>query len=183
MSTYPNNAVGTGEILSDPVLEHEDEKSPGVLRMEAIATVFTRFDKILLFGGLFLGACEYDSRVMTDHRCSRVRELAHHSLTPSLHGLMAQPFQAAAVSEWNAAGQVATLGVARATIAAASQPVWAKTMDYMGRPFVVYASTFFYCLGYILLASSQNFGQLAGGIVLQVFGFGGENSESGAKLS
>lgn len=90
---------------------------------------------------------------------------------------MQTPFQSQAASEWGVAGQVATLGVARATIAAASQPIWAKIMDYLGRPFVVYGSCFFYCLGYILLASSQNFGQLAGGLVLYVMGFGGENSK------
>jgi MFS family permease len=89
-----------------------------------------------------------------------------------MHG----PFQAAAVGEWKAAGQVATLGVARAAMAAASQPIWAKIMDYMGRPFVVLGSCLFYCLGYVLLASSQNFGQLTGGLILYVFGFGGENS-------
>lgn len=92
---------------------------------------------------------------------------------------MQSPFQAEAVSSWNVAGQVATLGVARATIASASQPIWAKIMDYMGRDFVVYGSCFFYCLGYIVLASAKDFGSLAGGLVLQVFGFGGENSESG----
>ncbi|KLT44826.1 siderochrome-iron uptake transporter [Cutaneotrichosporon oleaginosum] len=121
-----------------------EEKSPGVARMEAVTSVFTQWDKALLFLGLFLGA-----------------------YARGLHGLMQSPFQAQAVSGWNAAGQVATLGVARATIASASQPIWAKIMDYMGRPFVVYGSCFFYCLGYIVLACSNNFGTLAGGLVLQ----------------
>lgn len=45
------------EMAPDPILQ-DDDKSPGVRRMEAVASVFTKFDKALLFGGLFLGACK-----------------------------------------------------------------------------------------------------------------------------
>jgi MFS family permease len=91
---------------------------------------------------------------------------------------MTSAFQSAAISEWNAAGQSSTLSVARAAIAAASQPVWAKIMDNLGRTFVVFSSTIFYILGYIVMASAQNFGALTGGLILQVFGFGAQNSEN-----
>jgi hypothetical protein len=37
--------------------ESIEEKSPGVARMEAVTSVFTQWDKVLLFAGLFLGAC------------------------------------------------------------------------------------------------------------------------------
>lgn len=55
--------VGSGndpeiQAAADPVIHDAEEKSPGVLRMEAVASVFTKFDKMLLFGGLFLGACK-----------------------------------------------------------------------------------------------------------------------------
>jgi hypothetical protein len=51
-------AVDDPELVGDPVIRDSEEKSPGVLRMEMVASVFTKWDKILLFTGLFLGSCE-----------------------------------------------------------------------------------------------------------------------------
>lgn len=43
-----------------------EEKSPGVARMEAVTSVFTQWDKALLFVGLFLGACAWSLRGAVD---------------------------------------------------------------------------------------------------------------------
>lgn len=51
-------ATDDADVIEDHVVREGEEKSPGVLRMERVASVFTTFDKVLLFGGLFLGACE-----------------------------------------------------------------------------------------------------------------------------
>lgn len=85
------------------------------------------------------------------------------------------PFQAAAVSSWNAAQQTATISVVYSACAASSQPVWAKMMDYFGRPFVVYASFLFYVLGCIIMAVSQNVETMCGGRAIYVFGYGAQN--------
>lgn len=87
-------------------------------------------------------------------------------------------FQAFAVSEWNVAGQTATLAVIRSCIGAASQPVYAKLCDHVGRPFVLFISTLFFLLGTVVCAAAQNFGSYIAGFVIYTFGFGGQNSAS-----
>lgn len=44
-----------GELYADA---HVEDKSPGVLRVEAIASVFTSWHRWLLFFSLFIVACE-----------------------------------------------------------------------------------------------------------------------------
>lgn len=87
------------------------------------------------------------------------------------------PFQSAAISGWNAAQQTATISVVYSACAASSQPVWAKMMNYFGRPFVLYASFLFYVLGYVIMAVSQNVDTMCGGTALYVFGYGAQNRE------
>lgn len=94
-----------------------------------------------------------------------------------LDSMSRTPYQAAAVSSWNAAARTSTLGVIRAVVSASSQPVYAKLADFVGRPFVIVVFTLFYIVGCVLQATAGGFGSYTAGFVLYVFGFAGQQSE------
>ncbi|KAL1412222.1 hypothetical protein Q8F55_003233 [Vanrija albida] len=143
------DAAGDGELAP---AAHRDATAPGVARIEAVAAVWRTWERWFFWIALFL-FCYYRG----------------------LDGMTRPTFQAFAVSEWNVAGQTATLAVIRACIGSASQPVYAKLCDYVGRPFVLFISTFFFLLGTIVCAAAQNFGSYIAGFVIYTFGFGGQN--------
>ncbi|TXT10691.1 hypothetical protein VHUM_02196 [Vanrija humicola] len=84
------------------------------------------------------------------------------------------PYQAAAVSSWNAAAQTSSLGVIRAVIAASSQPIFAKLSDFAGRPFVICVATVFYAIGCIMQATADSFPNYTGGFVFYTLAFAGQ---------
>ncbi|KAL1409289.1 hypothetical protein Q8F55_006122 [Vanrija albida] len=120
----------------------------GIQHIEATVHTFTRVDYWILFLSIFLVGC-FDNMSRT-------------------------PYQAAALSSWSAAARSSTLGVTRAVISAAAQPVYAKLSDFLGRPFVIMVFTVIYVVGCIVQATSQNFDNYMGGFVLFVLAFSGQ---------
>lgn len=84
------------------------------------------------------------------------------------------PYQAAALSSWGSAAQTSTLGVTRAVVSAATQPIYAKLSDFLGRPFVIMVFTVIYVVGCIVQATSKGFSNYLGGFVLYVLAFAGQ---------
>lgn len=61
VNTLSRNRIHDEEVPADPVIHDSEEKSPGVLRIEAIVSTFNTFDKYLLYIGLLLAACKSES--------------------------------------------------------------------------------------------------------------------------
>ncbi|ETI19399.1 hypothetical protein G647_09232 [Cladophialophora carrionii CBS 160.54] len=126
----------------------EAEKSPGVVRIEAINEVLTRKDRLFLFIGVFLIAYAYglDGTIRYTYQATATASMGHHSL-------------------------LATVTTLRAVIAAAAQPTAAKIADVFGRLELVFVSVVFYVLGTIIEASANNINTFLGGAVLYQIGY------------
>ncbi|OAP62090.1 hypothetical protein AYL99_04293 [Fonsecaea erecta] len=126
----------------------EAEKSPGVVRIEAINEVLTRKDRVFLFIGVFLIAYAYglDGTVRYTYQTTATASMGHHSL-------------------------LATINTLRAVIAAAAQPTAAKIADVFGRLELVFVSVVFYVVGTIIEACATNIDTFAGGSVLYQIGY------------
>ncbi|KIW29602.1 uncharacterized protein PV07_05408 [Cladophialophora immunda] len=124
------------------------EKSPGVVRIEAINEVLTRKDRVFLFIGVFLIAYAYglDGTVRYTYQTTATASMGHHSL-------------------------LATINTLRAVIAAAAQPTAAKIADVFGRLELVFVSVVFYVVGTIIESCATNVDAFAGGSVLYQIGY------------
>ncbi|OZJ05133.1 hypothetical protein BZG36_01348 [Bifiguratus adelaidae] len=125
-------------------------KSPGVRRIEAIASSFTVVSFTILFVGIFLTAYVY-----------------------GLDGQTRGVYQTYATNSFDNHSLLSTLNVVKAVIAAAAQPPLSKAADVFGRLELVTFSAFFYVLGTIIEASSHNVQTYAGGQVLWQLGLTG----------
>lgn len=123
-------------------------KSPGVARIEAIASQLTRTDRIFLFISVFLIAYAYglDGTVRYTYQTTATNSYALHSL-------------------------LATINVLRSVIAAAAQPTAAKIADVFGRLELVAVSVFFYTLGTIVESCASGVKTFAAGAVLYQVGY------------
>lgn len=126
----------------------EDIKSPGVLRIEAIHSVITKWDRVFIFLGVFLIAYAY-----------------------GLDGTLRYAYQPTATADFEEHSLNASINVIRAVIAAAAQPTSAKIADVFGRIELIIVSVFFYVLGTIIEASAKNIGTFAGGSVIYQVGY------------
>ncbi|KZT25185.1 siderochrome-iron transporter [Neolentinus lepideus HHB14362 ss-1] len=137
-----------GDIVADAALG--EEKSPGVKRVEAIASTLTKLDLVVLFGGIFLIAYAYglDQQTRSVYQTYATNSYSSHSL-------------------------LSTLNVVKAVIAAAAQPPMSKVADIFGRLELISFSVFFYVLGTIIEAASHNVQTYAGGQVLYQIGLTG----------
>ena len=124
------------------------EKSPGVVRIEAINEVLTTKDRIVLFIGVFFLAYAYglDSSIRYTYQTTATASMGHHSL-------------------------LATVNTLRAVIAAAAQPTAAKIADVFGRFELVFVSVVFYIVGTIIEACVNDISTFAGGSVLYQVGY------------
>ncbi|OAL38513.1 hypothetical protein AYO20_02162 [Fonsecaea nubica] len=143
--SVPHSAVEQPRRRSSIV---EAEKSPGVVRIEAINEVLTRTDRVFLFIGVFLIAYAYglDGITRYTYQTTATASMGHHSL-------------------------LATINTLRAVIAAAAQPTAAKIADVFGRLELVFVSVVFYVLGSIIEACATNVDAFAGGSVLYQIGY------------
>ncbi|KAF5027415.1 hypothetical protein F66182_492 [Fusarium sp. NRRL 66182] len=125
-----------------------DITSPGVQRIKAMSEVITRTDRIFIFLGVFLIAYAYglDGTVRYAYQPSALNEFGVHSLQSSVNTL-------------------------RAVIAAAAQPTAGKIADVFGRVELICVSVFFYTIGTIVEASSNNLDTFSAGAVIYQIGY------------
>ena len=123
-------------------------KSPGVARVEAISSILTTTDRILLFAGVFLVSYAY-----------------------GLDGTLRYTYQPYATASFDTHSLLATVNVLRAVIAAAAQPTAAKIADVFGRAELIMVSVFFYTLGTIVEAVSTNVDAFSAGAVIYQIGY------------
>lgn len=126
----------------------ENDKSAGVRRIEAIASVMTLYDRIFIFLGIFLVAYAY-----------------------GLDGTLRYAYQPYAAASFDNHSLLATINVVRAVIAAAAQPTSAKIADIFGRVELICLSVFFYVIGTIIEATATNMETFAGGNVIYQVGY------------
>jgi SIT family siderophore-iron:H+ symporter-like MFS transporter len=125
-----------------------DITSPGVQRIKAMSEVITMMDRIFIFLGVFLISYAYglDGTVRYAYQPSALNEFKEHSLQSSVNTL-------------------------RAVIAAAAQPTAGKIADVFGRVELICISVFFYTIGTVIEAASQNLDTYSAGAVIYQIGY------------
>ncbi|OJD39926.1 siderochrome-iron transporter sit1 [Diplodia corticola] len=144
----PAPHVGSGSRAPSEEFQLMGATSPGVKRMEAISAHLTLFDRIFLFIGVFVIAYAYslDATVRYTYQTTATASFQHHSL-------------------------LASVNVVRSVIAAVGQPTASKIADVFGRVELVLVSIFFYVLGTIVEAVSNNVATFCAGAVLYQIGY------------
>lgn len=135
-------------IETNPDRQIIGAKSPGVARIEAVASQLTLADRIFLFFGVFLIAYAY-----------------------GLDGTVRYTYQATATSSYSLHSLLSTINVLRSVIAAAAQPTAAKVADVFGRLELVALSVFFYTLGTIVETCAEGVKTFCAGAVLYQVGY------------
>ncbi|OQE20379.1 hypothetical protein PENSTE_c013G10319 [Penicillium steckii] len=118
------------------------EGSPGVRRIEIVASHFRLVDKVFLFLSIFLVAYVY--------------------------GLDGTPL---ATESYQEHSLLATINVLRAVIAAAAQPTAAKIADVFGRVELILVSVVFYTVGTIVETFSNDVQSFSAGAVIYQIGY------------
>ncbi|EKG20207.1 General substrate transporter [Macrophomina phaseolina MS6] len=151
---HPSKEFTSQEMRRSAAASREDEfqlmgaTSPGVKRIEAIAAHLTFYDRVFLFIGVFLVAYAY-----------------------SLDGTVRYTYQTTATASFNEHSLLASINVVRSVIAAVGQPTASKIADVFGRVELVLVSIFFYILGTIVEAASNNIATFCAGAVLYQIGY------------
>ncbi|RKU44741.1 Siderophore transporter [Coniochaeta pulveracea] len=125
-----------------------DDKSPGVLRVEALTSVMTLADRIAIFFGVFLIAYAY-----------------------GLDGTLRYTYQPYATASFDNHSLLSSINVLRAVIAAAAQPTAGKIADVFGRVELICLSVFFYIIGTIVESVAHDIETFAGGAVIYQVGY------------
>ncbi|KAJ4313779.1 ferrioxamine B transporter [Fusarium piperis] len=125
-----------------------DMTSPGVVRIKAISEVITFTDRIFIFFGVFLIAYAY-----------------------GLDGTVRYTYQPLATDSFHAHSLLSSVNTLRSVIAAAAQPTAGKIADVFGRVELICMSVFFYTLGTIVEAVSQNLATFSAGAVIYQIGY------------
>ncbi|KAF2194237.1 ferrichrome-type siderophore transporter [Zopfia rhizophila CBS 207.26] len=123
-------------------------KSPGVVRIEALAAHINFNNRIAIFIGVFLIAYAY-----------------------GLDGTLRLTYQPYATANFGSHSTLATINVLRTVVAAATQPTAAKIADVFGRVELIIVSVFFYVLGTIVEAACHNVESFSAGAVLYQVGY------------
>lgn len=126
----------------------EDDKSAGVRRIEAVASVMTIYDRVAIYFGIFLVAYAY-----------------------GLDGVLRIVYEPVATASFEKHSLLATVKVVRAVIGAAAQPTAAKVADIFGRVELICLSVVFYVVGTIIEAASTNMETFVGGSILYQIGY------------
>ena len=122
----------------------------GVERIAAISAAVTTPLKTILFIGIFLVAYSYglDATLRGTFQTQATNDYAHHSM-------------------------LGTMNTVRAILAAAIQPPYARVADKFGRVELLLFSIFFYVVGTIVVAASNNVDSFTGGQLLWQVGYTG----------
>ncbi|GJC78272.1 siderophore iron transporter 1 [Colletotrichum liriopes] len=149
-SSPEKNATVTNN--GPPAYEHSGdiigEKSPGVVRIEALTAAITRTDRIFIFFGVFLVAYAY-----------------------GLDGTLRYAYQPTATNSYATHSLLATVNVLRSVIAAAAQPTSAKIADVFGRVELICVSVVFYVVGTIVETCATEVKAFAAGAVIYQVGY------------
>ncbi|CAI7648090.1 Major facilitator superfamily domain general substrate transporter [Penicillium manginii] len=124
------------------------EGSPGVRRIEIIASEFRLIDRVFLFCSIFLVAYVY-----------------------GLDGTVRYTYQPYATASYGQHSLLATINVLRAVIAAAAQPTAAKIADVFGRVELILVSIVFYTVGTIVETFATNVEAFSAGAVIYQIGY------------
>ncbi|KAL4886424.1 major facilitator superfamily domain-containing protein [Aspergillus karnatakaensis] len=124
------------------------EKSPGVVRIEAIAASLTPLTRTVLFVGLFLLGYSF-----------------------GLDAILRNVYQTYATASYGNHSLLTTVNVIRTVFAAAAQPTTGKLADAFGRIETLGLSVVFYLVGTIVEASSDSLAAFCAGAVLYTLGF------------
>ncbi|KAI0713550.1 major facilitator superfamily domain-containing protein [Earliella scabrosa] len=142
-------SLASNEPSREEALQLMGATSPGVKRIEAISAHLTLCDRVFLFVGVFLIAYAYslDGTVRYTYQTTATSQsFSHHSL-------------------------LASINVVRSVIAAVGQPTASKIADVFGRVELVLVSVFFYVLGTIVEAASNDVATFCAGAVLYQIGY------------
>ncbi|KAJ1325374.1 MFS transporter SIT family siderophore-iron:H+ symporter [Microdochium nivale] len=155
MATLPDYASKEAAGIADSTAVSSDEshskpgdKSPGVIRVEALSSVMTTTDRCFVFFSVFLIAYVY-----------------------GLDGTLRYTYQNYAQAEFGEHSLLSSINVLRAVIAAAAQPTAGKIADVFGRVELVCVSIFFYILGTVVETVATDTKTYAGGSVLYQLGY------------
>ncbi|KIA75390.1 hypothetical protein HK57_00109 [Aspergillus ustus] len=124
------------------------EKSPGVVRIEAIASNLGTVTRTILFVGLFLLGYAF-----------------------GLDAVLRSVYQTYATASYSQHSLLSTVNVIRTVFAAAAQPTTGKLADAFGRVETLCLSIVFYLVGSIVEASSNGVTSFCAGAVLYTLGF------------
>ncbi|KAJ5291908.1 Major facilitator superfamily domain general substrate transporter [Penicillium angulare] len=140
-----NFTSGTAPDYEAPLL---GDGSPGVRRIEILASHFGLWDRVFLFASLFLVAYVY-----------------------GLDGTVRYTYQPYATQSYGQHSLLATVNVLRAVIAAAAQPTAAKIADVFGRVELIIISIIFYTIGTIVETFAKSVEAFAAGAVIYQIGY------------
>lgn len=123
------------------------EASPGVEKVEAITSEFTKTSLVVMYVGILL--------------------LAYAT---SLDGLTSYTYQVTATDSFDHHALTSTLNVVRSVMQAVSQPPIAKIADVFGRLEAYITAVCLYAIGYVIVTTSNTIEQYAAGLILYVLG-------------
>ncbi|KAH8118651.1 drug:h+ antiporter [Phellopilus nigrolimitatus] len=131
-------------------LAREADAHAGVARVEAAEKVYGRRARWILFVSLGLASYIY-----------------------ALDGSTTSNYLSFAASSFGEHSLISSVTVAQSVIIAVGKPVIAKVADVTSRAYAYLGVLIFYVLGYIVIASAQSIGAIAGGIVIYAVGYTG----------
>ncbi|KAK7689671.1 hypothetical protein QCA50_007466 [Cerrena zonata] len=144
----------TEEPVLDSTTVHEiraeQDAHVGVKTVEAAGRVFGKYSRWALFIGLGLASYVY-----------------------SLDGSTTFTYLSFAASSFGEHSLIASIQVAQSIIIAVGKPVIAKVADVTSRGTAYLVVLVLYVIGYIVIASAQNIGSIAGGIIIYACGYTG----------
>ncbi|TFK23755.1 ferrichrome-type siderophore transporter [Coprinopsis marcescibilis] len=153
MSTTYDEKVDLKDVESASAgtsIASTDEGHTGVRKIEATHKVFGRHSRWFLFIGLGLAAYIY-----------------------SLDGTTTYSYLAFATSAFSKHSLLSTVQVVQIIIVAIGKPIIAKVADVKSRPIAYILVLIFYVIGYIVIASANNVGGIAGGTIVYAIGYTG----------
>ena len=145
---HPGTAAEANAEPSDVGSHHLADKSPGVVRIEAIASNLGPLTRTILFAGLFLLGYAF-----------------------GLDAVLRNVYQTYATASYRDHSLLSTVNVIRTVFSAAAQPTTGKLADAFGRVETLALSVVFYLVGSIVEATSNEVTSFCAGAVLYTLGF------------
>lgn len=148
MALGPDQNTNASETVPPEHSLNQQEKLPGVVRMEAFNEQITFTERCLLFSSIFLVGYAFglDLLVRSTYQGYATSSYAQHSL-------------------------LSTINVIRGVIAAVVQPLVAKLSDLLGRLELFLIVTLFYVVGTIVETCATNVQNFAAGALLYQIGY------------
>ncbi|KAJ5249269.1 siderophore transporter [Penicillium chermesinum] len=145
---HPDTTTEANVEPSDAGSRQLADKSPGVVRIEAIAANLGPVTRIILFTGIFLVGYAF-----------------------GLDAVLRNVYQTYATASYRDHSLLSTVNVIRTVFAAAAQPTTGKLADAFGRVETLTLSVVFYLVGSIVEATSNGVASFCAGAVLYTLGF------------